>query len=476
MTGRVAILGGGVAGLVAAYRLRQAFPSLDDLAITLVERKDRLGGSIGTERHEGFLIESGVDSFFTTKASAVELSRKLGLGERLQGIAHRRVYVARRGRLVPFPDGLVLLTTPRLGPMIRSPLLSIRGKARVALEPILPARRERGDESLASFVRRRLGREALERIADPLVAGIHAGDPERLSMSSLLPQFLTYEREHGSVLRGLRAAARSRPPRDPTLPAGPFATFRNGMSELVDALVTQTPGVEYKLATKALAVERGTHGGFEIPLDDGSVLRAETVLMATPAPVSAQLLEGLEPKLAETLRAIPYASSAVVSLAFPADACRPLDGSGFLVPRTEGVHLKACTWVSSKFEGRAPHGHILLRSFYGGVREASVLDRSDNPLAELAVQELTPLLGLRGRPEFARVHRWPRAHPQYEVHHAERVAAIESARAAVPGLFLAGSAYHGIGIPDCIEDADRAARGVSSFLSTERVLSREAAA
>jgi len=294
-------------------------------------------------------------------------------------------------------------------------------------------------------------------------------------MASLLPQFLAYEREHGSVLRGLKAAARSRPPRDPTLP-GPFATFPNGMTELVDALVAQTPAVEWRTATRVLAVERGMDGGFEIPLDDGNAVRAETVVLATPAHVSAQLLERLDPKLAAALRAIPYSSSAVVSLAFPADACRSLDGSGLLVPRTEGIHLKACTWVSSKFEGRAPSGHVLLRSFYGGVREASVLDRTDDSLAELAVQELTPLLGLHGRAEFVRVHRWSRAHPQYDVHHAERVAAIESARAAMPDLFLAGSAYRGIGVPDCIEDAERAARGVSSFLSTEEVVSPEAIA
>ncbi len=475
MTRHVVILGGGVTGLAAAYRLRRTVPSPDDLAITLVERRSRLGGSIGTERHEGYLIESGVDSFFTLTATAVELSGMLGLRGRLQGPAHRRVYVARRGRLVPLPEGLALLTTPRLGPMIRSSLLSLRGKARLAVEPLVPARREQKDESLASFVRRRLGREALERIADPLVAGIHAGDPEQLSMSSLLPQFLAYEREHGSVFRGLQAAARSRPVRDPTLP-GPFATFPNGMAELVNALVAQTPDVAWRPGTRALAIERGRPGSFEIPLDDGSALRSEAVLLTTPAPVSARLLEKLEPKLADALHAIPYASSAVISLAFPADACRPLDGSGLLVPRTEGVHLKACTWVSSKFEGRAPSGHVLLRAFYGGVREASVLDRPDDALADLAVQELTPLLGLRGPPEFARVHRWQNAHPQYDVDHAERVATIESARTTVPGLFLAGSAYRGIGVPACIEDADRAARGVSSFLSTEALAPTEAAA
>ena len=475
MTKHVVIVGGGVTGLSAAYRLRKAIVPREELAVTVIEARPRLGGSIGTERRDGFLIEAGADSFLTAKPRGVDLARELGLGDRLQGLRHRRVWVAKDGALVPLPNGIVLLATPRLSALCRSRLLSNRGKARAMMDLVLPPRKASGDESLASFVRRRLGREVLERIADPLVAGIHAGDPERLSMESLLPEFLKYEREHGGVIRGLRASAGRRPSSDPTVPR-PFATFRDGMEELVDGLMRQTPGVEWRSATKALAVERGRDDGFEIRLGDGTSLRADAVLLATAAPVSAQLLEGLEPKLADALRAIPYASSAAVSLAYPADACRPLDGSGFLVPRKEGFHLKACTWASSKFEGRAPSGHVLLRAFYGGAREASVLDRPDEALADLALQELTSLLRLRGPPEFVRVHRWPQAHPQYEVGHTDRVATIESARAAVPGLFLAGSAYRGIGIPDCIEDADRAARGLLSFLSVKRQVPREAIA
>ncbi len=466
MTRRVVILGGGIAGLAAAYGLRKAVPSQEALALTLVEGRRELGGSIGTERQDGFLLERGADSFLTTKPRAFDLVRELGLATQVQGLRRREVYCVRRGTLVPLPEGLILLATPRLGSFVRTPLLSARGKLRASLELVLPARKTAGDESLASFVRRRLGHEVLDRIADPLAAGIHAGDPERLDMEGLLPQFLGYERDYGSVIRGLRASARSWAPTDPTVPR-PFATLRDGMGRLLEALVERTPAVDWRTGVRAVRVEQTEVGRFLVPLSDGADLHADAVLLATPAHAAAEVLHGSAPELAAALRAIPYASSAVVSLAFPEDACRPLRGSGIVVPRSEGIHLDACTWSSAKFEGRAPPGHVLLRAFYGGARDESILDRSDEALTDLAVEELGPLLGLCGTPELARVHRWPRAHPQYEVGHVARVAAIEVARAEVPGLYLAGSAYHGIGIPDCIEDADRAVQGVLAALRPE---------
>jgi len=466
MTRRVAILGGGVTGLAAAYALRKAMPSPERLAITMVDAGRDLGGSLGTERNDGFLVERAADSFLTLKPRGVALVRELGLGDEMQGMSRRKVYSVRGGALEPLPEGLFLLATPRLGPMARTRLLSVPGKLRAAMDLVLPARRATGDESLASFVRRRLGTEVLDRIAEPLVAGIHAGDPERLSMESLMPQFVAHEREHGSVIRGLRASAVPRPPTDPSVPR-PFATLRGGMGDLASSMIERTPAVDRRPRTAALRVEPGKEDGFTVHLADDSSVAVDALLLATPAFASAILLDRLAPELAAALRAIPYSSSAVVSLAFPQNACRTLDGSGFVVPRSEGIHLKACTLCSSKFEGRAPPGHVLVRAFYGGAGQESILVQPDEDLVALAVEELGPLLHLRGAPEFTRIHRWPRAHPQYEVGHRARVAAIEAAASKVPGVFLAGSAYRGIGIPDCVEDADRAVRGILEFLRPE---------
>ncbi len=469
MTARVAIVGGGVTGLAAAYALRKAVPSRDRLAIMLLEAGPDLGGSLGTERADGFLIERGADSFLTTKPQGVALAREVGLGDQLLGMARRGVYGVRRGVLQPFPEGLMMMATPRLGPLARTRLLSARGKLRAAMDLVLPARKDAGDESLASFVRRRLGREVLDRLAEPMVASIHAGDAERLSVNSLLPQFVAHERDHGSVIRGLRKSAPAPRPTDPSLPR-PFATFRGGMGSLAGALVERTPAVEHRLQTVATRLETTADDTFQIIDRGGGALAADAVLLTPPAFASADLLEGVAPALATALRAVPYASSAVVSLAFPEDACRRLDGTGFLVPRSEGLHLKACTWASAKFEGRAPPGHVLLRAFYGGTGEAAVLDRSDEDLVALALEELRPLMQIRGPAELTRVHRWPRAHPQYEVGHKARVAAIEAANAAVPGVFLAGSAYRGIGIPDCIEDAARAVERTLQLLQPQAVV------
>ena len=463
MTRRVAIVGGGITGLAAAYALRRAEPSPERLAITLIEAGQDVGGSLGTERTAGFVIERGADSFLTTKPQGLTLARELGLGDQLQGMARRGLYGVRRGVLRPFPEGLLMMATPSLRTLARTRLLSARGKLRAAMDLVLPARKDARDESVASFVRRRLGREVLDRLAEPMVAGIHAGDAERLSMDSLLPQFVAYERAHGSVIRGLRKSVHAGHGSDPAVPR-PFASFRGGMGVLAEALTERTPAVERRLRTAAARVETSGNDTFRVVNRDGSALAADAVVLATPAFASADLLQGHAPRLASALRRIPYASSAVVSLAFPQDACRPLDGTGFLVPRSEGLRLKACTWASAKFEGRAPAGHVLFRAFYGGAGEETVLHRSDEDLAALAREELGPLMELRGPPELSRVHRWPRAHPQYEVGHPARVVAIEAASAQVPGVFLAGSAYRGIGIPDCIEDAERAVERTLRFL------------
>jgi oxygen-dependent protoporphyrinogen oxidase len=465
---RVIVVGGGIAGLATAYYLRSLVDDPGVLQIVGVEGSSRLGGTIATEQADGFVLEAGADSFLTTKPWGVDLARHVGLGARMIGVdpRHRRVYILRGGRLVPLPEGFMLVTTPRLGPMLRSPLLSPWGKARAALDLVLPPRPPPGDESVASFVRRRFGREVLDRIAGPLVGGIHAADPERLSAEFAIPQFRAYEREHGSVIRGLRAAGSAFRGGDASVPK-PFASFPTGMGELVGALLRAVPGVEWRTNARALAVSR-RGDGFMVRLDGSASVEADAVVLATPAHASADLVAREAPGLARALRAIPYASSVTVSLAFDEAASHPLDGSGFLVPREEGIRLRAGTWSSSKFAGRAPPGKALVRAFFGGAGDDRILSESDEALVSLAAEELRPILGLRGESLLSRVHRWPQAHPQYEVGHTARLAEVERALADVPGVFVTGSAYRGVGIPDCVRDAKLVAERVVNHLRRPR--------
>ena len=464
MSARVVIVGGGLGGLAAAYYLRAAIPDPARLEIVGLEGGARLGGSLWTEHQQGFFIEEGADSFLTTRPAALDLVRELGLRDQLIGVPRdrRRTYVWHGGRLLPLPAGLRLLATARLGPLLRSPLLSARGRLRVLGDLVRRPGPATSDESLATFVRRRLGQEMLERIAEPMVAAIHAGDAERLSMEALLPQFRAYERDHGSVIRGLRAEAH-RPSPDRTQVPTPFASLAEGMGTLPDRLVDRTPSVEWRLETIVEAVERADSRFDVVPRDDSTV-RADVLVLAVPPGAAADLLRPVHVGLSEALRSIPSSSSAVLTLAFPEDLVRPLDGTGFLVPREEGVHLRACTWSSSKFPGRAPSGHALIRAFYGGAADADVLTTPDADLASLAIDELAPILNVRGPPEFVRMRRWSAAHPQYEVGHLERVRAIEDLRATVPGLVLTGSGYRGIGISDCVLQAQRAAEQALAVL------------
>lgn len=463
---RIAIVGGGMAGLATAYFLRRDGPGPGSLEIVGLEARRRLGGSIATVREGGLLVETGADSFLATKPWGVELARELGLADRLQGVrpAARRVYVLRGGRLHPLPEGFVLGAPTRILPLAGSPLLSPVGKARAAMECVVPPRREAEDESLASFVRRRLGREVLERIAGPIVAGIHAGDPERLSAEATLPQLRALEREYGSVIRGLRKASRGRGGLEPGS-LGPFATLRGGLGELVDALLLRTEGVAWETGALATRLERGLRGRFRIVGESRPPLEADAVVLATPAWASARIVEDVSPELAARLRTIPYASSAVITLAFRGLAGRLPLGSGCIVPPGEGTPLTACTWSSSKFDGRAPPSDVLLRGFLGDARCPTLLESPDETLVRIAQDFAREVLRVHDEPALTRVDRWPASHPQYEVSHGNRLAAIEEQASRIPGLFLTGSAYRGIGIPDCVRDARDTARSALEFVS-----------
>lgn len=464
MTARVAVIGGGITGLAAAHRLvelaRAAGRPLD---LRLLEARERPGGVIASERRDGCLLELGPDSFLSEKPAALALCARLGLEPRLVGTqeAYRRTYVVRAGRLVPLPDGFLLLAPTRLWPLLATPLFSWPGKLRMALDLVLP-RGTGDDESLAQFVTRRLGREALARVAQPLVGGIYTADPAALSVAATMPRFLELERRQRSLILALWREQRRARQRETGSGArwSLFLSFDGGMQCLVDALAQRLPEGVLRCGRPLAALRRAAAGGWTL---DGEPVDA--VLLATPAPASAALLRPVDAPLAGELAAIPYASSAIVTLAYRReDVPHPLDGFGFVVPHCEGRALLAGTFASLKYPGRAPQDTVLLRAFVGGALQPALLDLDDAALQQRVRDELAALLGITSAPLFARLARWPQAMPQYVVGHVARVARIR-ARAAACGLHLAGNAYEGVGIPDCIRSGEQAAEALFAGLS-----------
>jgi oxygen-dependent protoporphyrinogen oxidase len=454
----VVVIGGGIAGLTAARALREA--GRDAL---LLEASPRYGGVILTETTGGFVVEGGPDAILAQKPEGLALCRALGLADRLipTNPAMRTIFVLRRGRLHPLPEGMMLAVPTRIGPFLRSGLFSWPGKLRMGLDLLRPRGGAGDDESIASFVRRRFGTEAVERLGEPLMAGIHAGDPERLSIRATFPRFVDLEMKHRSLIRGMWAAARTAPPST----GSAFYSLAGGLGELVGALVASLPAARRRTSAAVTGLET-REGATLLTLADGTAVAAEAVIVAVPAPAAAMLVAPLAPAAGELLASIPFASSATIALGYRReDVGHRLDGYGFIVPRGEGLRCTACTFVSTKFPGRAPEGHVLLRAFVGGIRDPGVLDLPDSGLVALARRELSPLLGLRGSPVLERVYRWPRGTPQMEVGHLARMAQLDTLLAALPGVFLTGSGLHGTGLPDTIADAHRSAAAASAFVS-----------
>ncbi len=440
---RVVIVGGGISGLSTAYYLSKAgVPS------TLIERRPRLGGVIETDRIQGCVLEAGPDSFLAAKPWAMELIRELGLaGDVIASNDHLRVtYVWKAGRLVPLPDGLMLMIPTKVLPMALTPLLGWGTKIRMGLEWFRRPHGARGDESVADFVRQHYGQEAVDYLAEPLLAGVYGGDPNKLSVASVLPRFIDLESRYGSLTKGVlherkRAAAQAR--RQPL-----FETLKGGLGELVEAVERRTaPHIE-RVQASAGAVERTT-SGYRVQAG-GDWIEAPHVVLACPAYEAGAVLPSLDAELAALLGGIPYSSSITLSLGYEkAGFSHPLKGFGFLVPKRERRRLVACTWVGTKFLHRVPQDKAVLRCFLGGEDE-SVLGLSDEALVASVRIELRDIMGVNETPVFARVARWPRSMAQYAVGHRERVARIEARVRALPSLHLAGNAYHGIGIPDCV--------------------------
>jgi oxygen-dependent protoporphyrinogen oxidase len=462
------VVGGGVTALAAAHRAVEIARERGvDLDVRVVEARRRLGGTIATERADGFLVEAGPDSFLSEKPWALALCRRLGVEDRLVRTddRFRKVFVWFRGRLHPLPDGFQLLAPTRLAPFATSSLFSWRGKARMALDLFLPrgggALPGGDDESLGAFVRRRLGAEALERVAQPLVAGIYTANPEDLSLAATMPRFVEVERRDRSLILGLRRAL-ARAPQPGTSGArwSLFVTFAGGMETLISALADRLPDSAVVLGQRAAALER-LGAGWRLATADGARFEADHVILATEAHASARLLRYVDPALATLLGETEYAGAATVSLGYRrADVAHPLDGFGFVVPRGEGKALLAGTFSSVKYPGRAPDDHVLIRCFMGGALNAALLDEDDASLVARARAELGESLGVTAEPVLIRASRWPASMPQYRVGHLARVEAIERRAAAIPGLHLAGAAYRGVGIADCVRSGEAAAEAV----------------
>lgn len=454
---KVVVVGGGIAGLAAARRLETLIP---DVEIVLVERTERLGGKLLTERVDGFVIEAGPDSFLSRKERGVGLCEELGLEEELVGRRPENAhsFVRRGGELHPLPEGLTGMIPTDLDALAGSTLLSPEGKERLAAEVDLPPAPPGGDESIASFVSRRLGRDAYEALVEPLMTGIYGGDGEQLSLQATFPNLRALELEHGSLIRGLLAQS-SEVSRHP-----PFVSLRSGMATLTAALADSLERTRL-LTGQAVAGLRRRSAGFEVELEAGEPLEADGVVVAVPAFAAAELLAQTDAELAEAHAEIPYSSSAVVSLVYRRDDVdHPLDGYGYVIPRIEGSDVLACTWTSSKWEERVPDGFALFRVYAGRFGRRDVVGDPDDALVALAREEVR-LLGIEPEPTLVRIHRWPRGMPQYTLGHPERLERIDAALADHPGLALAGAAYRGVGIPDCIHSGEVAARSIARTLA-----------
>ena len=464
---RVVVIGGGIAGLSAAYYIQKNILEKGlPLSLTVLERDQHWGGKVTTERLDGFVIEGGPDTFIATKPWGVALCRELGLEDRLQGTnPHlKNTYILHRGRLEPLPEGLAMMLPTRFAPMIRTGLLSPLAKARMGLDFILPSHPVDEDESLGAFVTRRLGRAAYERLIEPLMSGIYAGDGDQLSLQATFPHLRNLELQHGGVIKGVLAARRQMSKNGKPAPGArsAFLTPTTGLVELVEALTARLEAAHTKLRLGALVHQVvATDKGYRIELATGKTLPADSLILATPAYATGELLNDLDPVLAAELQAIPYTSTATVSLAYlKRDLAHPLDGYGYVIPRCEGRRALACTWTSTKFPHRAPEGFALLRVFLGRAGEEDEIPWNEAELLSLAKDELRQTLHLDAEPVLARVFCWDRAMPQYNLGHPERLARIEATLAKHPGLALAGNGYYGIGIPDCIHSGELAAKKI----------------
>ncbi len=459
---RIAIIGGGISGLSAAYAIEKKRQSGTPVEYVLFESSPRLGGVLVTDRVDGCLVEAGPDSFLTEKPWAADLCCKIGLGDQLIGSndSERKTYIVARGKLVEMPDGLMFMVPTKIMPTVFSPLFSLRTKIRMATEWFHPPRKasKDEDETVAEMVKRHYGSEMVDLLADPLLSGVYGGEASQLSVRAVLPRFADMESKHGSLGRAM-LAARKKMGAAANVPTRPlFTSLKEGMQQMVDALVARLDTNALKTSSPVLSV---------IPQDNGWTVCAkyktdhfDAVIIATPTHAAAALLETADEKLSRDLSEIQYSSSVTVTLGYDEKVRRSLPpGFGFLVPRSAGRRMLAATFVHNKFPHRAPENRAIVRCFLGGARDEEILQSSEQEILQIVRDELRQIVGnaLDAEPLFARVYKWKSAMAQYSVGHLERLQRIESLRQKLPGLALAGNGYSGIGVPDCVRSGAEAA-------------------
>lgn len=459
---RIAIVGGGISGLAAAYTLEESRRAGTPVEYVLYESSPRLGGVLRTEYIAGCVVEAGPDSFVTEKPWAADLCRSLGLGDQLIGSndPDRKTYILTSGRLVEMPDGLMFLVPTKVLPTGLSPLFSWKTKLRMTQELFHPPRAVEHDESVADFVERHYGSEMVDRLADPLLSGVYGGEAASLSVRAVLPRFAEMEKTHGSLGRAMLAARKKSKSRAKQASPPLFTSLRKGMQHLAESVVAQLApsSLLTNAPVKAIQPENGgwiVSAGLKTDQFDG-------VIVALPGPASGELLRMASPELAAELAGIPYSSSITVGLGYDHEVRQSLPpGFGFLVPRSEGKRLLAATFVHNKFPHRAPEDRALLRCFFASANAENVWHLSDDQIVGIVRNELQQILGLRAEPIFARVYKWKSAMAQYGVGHLERLERIEHLRQQMPGLTLAGNAYRGIGVPDCVRSGRDAAEALT---------------
>jgi protoporphyrinogen/coproporphyrinogen III oxidase len=466
----VIVIGGGIAGLTAAYRLSSSpLAQSGKIQVLLLEAGARLGGTINTYPLDDVLLELGPDSFITDKPYGLELCRDLGIEDRLLGTdkANRRTFVARQGKLFPLPDGFVMMAPTELGPLMESELFSWPGKLRMLQDLFIAKSAPDQDESLTQFVTRRLGKEALERVVQPLVGGIYTGDPDKLSVKAALPRIAAMEQKHGSLIKGM-LSTRQKSDRQTESGAryGLFTTFDQGMSVLVRALQDKLPGDH--VHTNSIVSRVIRHAGdsrWSVYISDDRIIKADALVMAAPSHRCADMLAAEDPTLSGDLRKIEYSSSVVINLLYRrSDVHNPLKGFGFVVPRSERRTILACSYSSIKWPGRTPPDKLLLRVFVGGTLQPEDFFLSDEQIECLVWEDLRTYLGIKALPQVSISSRFPRAMPQYNIGHTKLIEGIEERVGKMDGLELAGNAYHGVGIPDCIASGNQAAARLLAYM------------
>jgi protoporphyrinogen/coproporphyrinogen III oxidase len=466
---KIVIIGGGIAGLAAAYKVKRAAEAGNDVEFALVEKDPRLGGKIVTRHVDGFVIDGGPDCFLTEKPAVHRIAKLLGIfdEELPTDDARKRTYILSRGRLHDLPDGVMMFAPTKFWPFATTGLFSWSGKIRMGMDLLIKRKPVTGDgpedETLESFVVRRMGRECLDRLAEPLVGGVHASDPAKMSLAATFPRLLEMEQTYGGMIKGFYAARKKvaemrkkYPPKPGAKPRTFFTSFEAGMQYLIDAMADAAGRDRMRTGAAVTELARSADG-WAVTLDDGSVLEADAVIVATESWAAERLVRPVDATIADALAGIEHSSSATVSLAFEeSEVGIDMSAFGVLCPLVENRSLMAASLSSTKWPGRAPKGKVLLRGFVGGPHNQAIMAESDERLAEIVLNELREVLGVKGDPLFAKVFRWEKGMPQYTMGHLDRVDAIETRSAEVPGFAIAGGSYRGVGLPNCVESGERA--------------------